>query len=129
MAARILIVDDHQEFRRIIKQILHTEADLSVAGEAEDGEAAVDYVRHHQPALVLMDVAMPQLDGFEATRRIKAMLPDTKVLILTVHTDEGYAERARDSGADRYLPKQHVITGLIPTIRELLGGRREQTAG
>jgi two-component system, NarL family, response regulator DegU len=125
----ILVVDDHEEFRRIIKQILHPEADLSVEGEAADGLAAVEYVRHHRPAVVLMDVAMPGVDGFEATRRIKAMFPETKVLILTVHTEQGYAERARDSGADRYLPKQNVITRLIPAIRELLGGRSERTAG
>ena len=122
-------MDDHQEFRRIINQILHAEAALEVAGEADDGLAAIEYVRHHHPEIVLMDVAMPRLDGFEATRQIKAMRPDTKVLILTVHTDEGYAERARDSGADRYLPKQHVITELIPAIREMLGGRGEKTAG
>jgi len=125
----ILVVDDHQEFRGIIKHLLHSETDLSVEGEAADGLAAVEYVRHHRPAVVLMDVAMPGIDGFEATRRIKAMRPETKVLILTIHTGEGYAERARDSGADRYLPKQNVITHLIRAIRELLGGRAEQTTG
>ena len=129
MAVTILIVDDHQEFRRIIRQILQAESDLAVSGEAADGEAAIEYVRRHQPAVVLMDVAMPRLDGFEATRRIKTMQPDAKVFILTVHTEEGYPERARESGADGYLPKQDVITRLIPTIREVLGGRREQTAG
>ena len=125
----ILVVDDHQEFRGIVKHLLHSETDLSVEGEAADGLAAVEYVRQHGPAVVLMDVAMPGIDGFEATRRIKAMRPETKVLILTVHTGEGYAERARDSGADRYLPKQNVITHLIRAIRELLGGRAEQTTG
>ena len=124
----ILVVDDHQEFRGIIKHLLHSETDLSVEGEAADGLAAVEYVRHHRPAVVLMDVAMPGIDGFEATRRIKAMRPETKVLIQTVHTEEGYAERARDSGADRYLPKQNVITHLIRAIRELLIARSEQTA-
>jgi DNA-binding NarL/FixJ family response regulator len=105
MAVTILIVDDHEEFRRIIRQILRAESDLTVSGEAGDGVAAVTYVLHHQPAVVLMDVAMPRLDGFEATRRIKAMRPDTKVLIMTLHTQEGYHQRARDSGADAYLPK------------------------
>jgi len=124
----ILVVDDHQEFRGIIKHLLHSETDLSVEGEAADGLAAVEYVRHHRPAVVLMDVAMPGVDGFEATRLIKAMRPETKVLILTVHTEEGYPERARDSGADRYLPKQNVITHLIRAIRELLIARSEQTA-
>jgi DNA-binding NarL/FixJ family response regulator len=124
MPGMILVVDDHQEFRRIIRQILEQESDLAVSAEADDGEAAVEHVRHHQPAVVLMDVAMPRLDGFEATRQIKAMRPDTKVLILTVHTQEGYPERARESGADAYLPKQEAITRLVPTIREVLGGPR-----
>jgi DNA-binding NarL/FixJ family response regulator len=129
MAVTVLIVDDHQEFRAIVRQVLKAESDLAVAGEAADGEAAVEYVRHHQPTVVLMDVAMPQLDGFEATKQIKTMRPDSKVLILTVHTEEGYQERARNSGADGYLRKQDVIACLIPTIREMLGGRREGTAG
>jgi DNA-binding NarL/FixJ family response regulator len=124
----ILIVDDNQEFRGIIRHVLQAQSDLSVSGEADDGEAAVEHVRHHQPAVVLMDVAMPRLDGFEATRRIKAMRPDTKVLILTVHREEAYPERARESAADAFLPKQDVITRLIPTIREVLGGGREQNA-
>jgi DNA-binding NarL/FixJ family response regulator len=128
MATQILVVDDHPEFRRIIRQILQGETDLAVAAEADDGLAAVEYLRHSHPGVVVMDVAMPRLDGFEATRQIKAIRPDTKVLILTVHTDEGYAERARDSGADYYLSKQHVITRLVPAIREMLGGVREQTA-
>jgi DNA-binding NarL/FixJ family response regulator len=129
MAVTILIVDDHEEFRRIIRQILRAESDLTVSGEAGDGVAAVTHIRHHQPAVVLMDVAMPRLDGFEATRRIKAMRPDTKVLIMTLHTQEGYHQRARDSGADAYLPKLDVITRLIPTIREVLGEQRRRTAG
>lgn len=129
MAVTILIVDDHEEFRRIIRQILRAESDLTVTGEAGDGVAAVTHVLHHQPAVVLMDVAMPRLDGFEATRRIKAMRPDTKVLIMTLHTQEGYHQRARDSGADAFLPKLDVITRLIPTIREVLGEQRGRTAG
>ena len=120
----ILVVDDHQEFRTIIRQILQPESDLTVSGEADDGEAAVEHVRHHHPAVVLMDVAMPRLDGFEATRQIKAMRPDTKVLILTVHAQEGYRERARESGADAYLPKQEAIAQLVPAIRKVLGGPR-----
>jgi two-component system response regulator DegU len=116
----VLVVDDHEEFRGIIRQILRAEPGLTVAGEAGDGEAAVEEVRRHRPALVLMDVAMPRLDGFEATRRIKALHPETKVLILTVHTAEGYRELARASGADGYLPKQEVIARLIPAIRDLV---------
>lgn len=129
MAATILIVDDHEELRGIVRQILRSESDLTVSGEAGDGVAAVEHALHHQPAVVVMDVAMPRLDGFEATRRIKALRPDIKVLIMTLHTEEGYHQRARESGADAYLPKLDVITRLIPTIREVLGENRSHTAG
>jgi DNA-binding NarL/FixJ family response regulator len=95
-------------------------------GEAEDGEVAVELALKRQPAVVIMDLAMPHLDGFEATRRIKAMRPNTRILVLTVHTEEAYRMRSRESGADVFLPKQDAITRLIPTIREVLGGAQDQ---
>jgi two-component system response regulator DegU len=126
MANTILLVDDHREFRQIVRQVLQTEPDLVVAGEAEDGEAAVAFVRTHGPALVLMDVAMPRLDGLEASRGIKALRPETKVLVLAVHTDSTYREKARASGVDAYLAKQDTITRLVPTIRRVLGTARAE---
>lgn len=126
MKVRILLVDDHEEFRRILRQILQTESDFVVVGEAEDGEAAVEIALERQPAVVLMDLAMPHLDGFEAARRIKAVRPETKILVLTLHTEEAYRTRARESGADAFLPKQDTITRLIPTIQEVLGGAHDQ---
>lgn len=126
MSVTILVVDDHEEFRRILRQILQPEPDLHVVGEAEDGEVAVELALKRQPAVVLMDLAMPHLDGFEAARRIKATRPETKVLVLTLHTEEAYRASARESGADAFLPKQDTITSLIPTIREVLGGAHDQ---
>ncbi len=126
MTVTILLVDDHDEFRRILRQILQTESDFTVVGEAEDGEVAVELALKRQPAVVLMDLAMPHLDGFEAARRIKEIRPETKILVLTLHTEEAYRARARKSGADAFLPKQDAITRLIPTIREVLGGRHDQ---
>ena len=128
MAVSILLVDDHPEFRHILRQILRTESDLDVAAEADDGEAAVELVQQKQPAVVLMDVAMPRLDGLEATKRIKTLQPDTKVLVLTVHSEAVYREKARASGADAFLRKQEVVTKLVPTIRQVIGkGRGEGT--
>ena len=122
----ILLVDDHEEFRRILRQILQIESDFIVAGEAADGEAAVELALQRGPAVVLMDLAMPHLDGFEATRRIKAMRRETKVLVLTLHNEEVFRAKARESGADAFLPKQDTITRLVPTIRELLGGAQDK---
>jgi DNA-binding NarL/FixJ family response regulator len=126
MTVPILLVDDHEEFRRILRQILQTESDFAVVGEAEDGEVAVELAPKRQPAVVLMDLAMPHLDGFEATRRIKAMRPETKVLVLTFHTEEAFRAKACESGADAFLPKQDTITRLVPTIRALLGGAQDE---
>lgn len=126
MTVPILLVDDHEEFRRILRQILQIESDFIVAGEADDGEVAVELALQRRPAVVLMDLAMPHLDGFEATRRIKAMRPETKVLVLTLHTEEAFRAKARESGADAFLPKQDTITRLVPTIRELLGGAQDE---
>lgn len=126
MTVPILLVDDHEEFRRILRQVLQAESDFVVAGEADDGEVAVELARRRQPAVVLMDLAMPRLDGFEATRRIKAMRPETKILVLTLHAEEAYRTRARESGADAFLPKQDVIPRLVPTIRKVLGGAQDE---
>jgi DNA-binding NarL/FixJ family response regulator len=126
MTVPILLADDDEEFRRILRQILQIGSDFSVVGEAEDGEVAVELAQARQAAVVLMDLAMPQLDGFEATRRIKAIRPETKILVLTLHSEEAYRTRARESGADAFLQKQDVITRLIPTIRKVLGGAQDQ---
>lgn len=126
MTVPILVVDDHKEFRRILKQILQVEPDFVVAAEAEDGEVAVDLALQRRPAVVLMDLAMPHLDGFEAIRRIKSTRPETKVVVLTFHTDPTFRVKARESGADAFLPKQEAVTRLIPAIREVLSGPRDQ---
>ena len=126
MTVPILLADDHEEFRRILRQILLTESDFTVAGEAEDGENAVDLALKRRPAIVLMDLAMPRLDGFEAMRRIKSMRPETKILVLTFHTEPPYRSKARECGADAFLPKTETITRLIPVIRQTLNGSHDQ---
>lgn len=126
MPVTILIVDDDQGFREMVKRLLEREPEVSVVGEAGDGEEAVQRARELRPDVILMDIAMPRVDGLEATRRIKAERPETKVLILTIHNEEAYRRAAQESGADVFLPKKTLMADLLPAIRRLMGGGPER---
>lgn len=126
MPVTILIVDDDQGFREMVKRLLEREPEVSVVGEAGDGEEAVQRARELRPDVILMDIAMPRVDGLEATRRIKAERPETKVLILTIHNEEAYRRAAQASGADVFLPKKTLMADLLPAIRRLMGGGPER---
>lgn len=129
MPATILIVDDDQGFREMVKRLLEREPGVSVVGEAGDGEEAVRLARELQPDVILMDIAMPRVDGLEATRRIKAERPEAKVIILTIHNEEAYRRAAAESGADVFLPKKTLMADLLPTIRRIMGGEPERRTG
>lgn len=129
MPATILIVDDDQGFREMVKRLLEREPGVSVVGEAGDGEEAVRLARELQPDVILMDIAMPRVDGLEATRRIKAERPEAKVIILMIHNEEAYRRAAAESGADVFLPKKTLMANLLPTIRRIMGGEPERRAG
>lgn len=119
MPVDILIVDDDEMFRSAVKRQLEREGAFRVVGEAADGEECVRLARALRPEVVLMDVSMPRLDGFEATRRIKAERPEAKVIILTVHDEVGYRRAAVDVGADAYIPKKNFRDELFYTIRRI----------
>ena len=116
----ILIVDDSAAVRDGLRSILQANPDIEVLGEAADGLAAMTRVEELQPDIVLMDAQMPQMDGIEATRRIKAQWPDIKILFLTVRTE--FIEAAVAAGADAYLLKDSGREELLQAVREL--GRR-----
>ena len=99
---RILLVDDHLLFRKGLAQLLDAQPDFEVVGEAADGLEAVEQARQLQPDLALMDIRMPNCDGFEATRRIKLQMPDVQIVMLTVSEDDGDLTAAIRSGADGY---------------------------
>jgi len=120
MGTTILTADDDQRFLEIVKCHLEKDPDLSIVGQATDGEQAIRLARELQPDVVLMDISMPRLNGLEATRRIKAEQPNTKVVIVTIHDEEPYRKAAAESNADSFLCKKTLCTTLLPTIRQVM---------
>ena len=122
MAIRILIAEDQQLVRQGLAALLKAE-DIEIIGEAEDGEAAVDMARALRPDIVLMDLSMPVLDGVEATRRIKRLAPQIKVLILTVANCERRVAEALAAGADGYALKKLGHDELMAAIAAVRSGK------
>ena len=109
---RVLLVDDHAEFRRVVHEFLSRLPQISVVGEASNGEEAVSQVRNLHPDFVLMDVSMPILNGFAATKIIKKGWPATKVLITTADDNDAYRMQAKVVDADGFVPKSELKRGL-----------------
>ncbi len=118
----IVLVEDHQLFRQLVKRYLESVAGFQVVGEASDGLALLELLQHCRPHLVIMDLSMPRLPGIEATRRVKAAYPEIKVLILTMHRNREYCQRALEAGADGYLLKEDADTELLGAIRQIMAG-------
>jgi two-component system response regulator NreC len=109
----VLVCDDHALFREGVKTILSTQPDIEVIGEAADGKEAVEEAIRLNPNVVLMDISMPVLKGFDAVRRIRKVRPDAKVLILTVYDDEDLVARCLDAGAAGYVLKDSPPLQLV----------------
>lgn len=118
----VLIVDDHTMVREGFLKLLETENDIEVIGQAESGRAAVELTEKLHPDVVVMDIAMPQMNGLEATRQIHQLDPDVKILILSAHSDDAYVENVMKSGAAGYLIKQSSAHSLSEAIREVHKG-------
>ena len=118
----VLLVDDSWIVRREFRKILELENDLEVVGDARNGRQTVAMVKKLHPALVLMDIAMPVLNGLHATRQILKAIPTTKVLMLSAHTDDAYVEAATNSGAMGFLIKQTCADIMCLAIREVQKG-------
>ncbi len=118
----VLLADDNRVVRREFRSILELEDDLEVVGEAKNGRQAVAMVKKLRPALVLMDISMPLLNGLQATRQILKAAPPTKVLMLSAHSDDAYVEEATNSGAMGYLTKQTSADCVCTAIREVQKG-------
>lgn len=118
---RLLLVDDDPRFRETLRQLLATRDEAEILGEAGDGEEALRLAETLQPDVVLMDLAMPRMNGLEVTRHLKARWPQVRIIIITVHDDEAYRRTALAAGAETFLVKKTLGVDLWPTLRRLAG--------
>jgi two-component system, NarL family, response regulator NreC len=123
MPIRILLADDHTVVRDGLRALLERQPDMAVIGEASDGRDSVRLAEEQSPDVVIMDIAMPNMNGIEATRRIIAGNPRTAVVILSMHHDESYVLRSLKAGAKGYLLKDSLRSDLIDAIRSVFQGR------
>ncbi len=114
---KLILVDDHEIVRTGLKMIISKMSGISIVAEAENGQQAIDAVRQHKPNVVLMDVNMPVISGIEATRRITQSLPDTKIIILTVHAENPFPAQLLEAGASGYLTKGCAAEELEQAIK------------
>lgn len=122
MKTRVLLADDHTLLRAGLRGLLSAQPDLEVAGEAADGQEAVDLTRALRPEVVVMDVGMPGVGGIEATQRIRDILPKVRVVALSMHTDWRYVSAMLRAGATGYLPKDCALEELVEAIRTVRDG-------
>lgn len=118
----VLLADDHTVVRQGLRALLVVEGDIEIVGEAETGRQAVMMAKKLMPDVVVMDIAMPLLNGLEATRQITKQLPSTKVLVLSSYSDDEYVQQLTEAGASGYLVKQTAANDLLKAIREARRG-------
>jgi DNA-binding NarL/FixJ family response regulator len=126
---RILIADDHEIVRRGLKSLLSSRPDWIVCAEASTGREAVALAAQHRPDIVTMDIAMPGLNGLEATRQIRKMLPKTNVMILSLHYSDELVREVLDSGARAYILKSDASRDLLNAVEALANNRPFFTSG
>jgi two-component system, NarL family, nitrate/nitrite response regulator NarL len=119
---RILVVDDHAAVRKVLIRLLQ-DSSLLVVGEAVDGQEAVEKCEHLRPDIVLLDISMPLLNGFEAAREIARLCPTVKVIFLSGHASQGYAQEAIRAGGAGFVSKDHAAFTLIEAIEAALAGK------
>jgi two-component system, NarL family, response regulator NreC len=123
MLIRVVLADDHSVVRQGLRAWLERSGYVQVVGEAADGREAVAIVEQLQPDVVIMDIAMPMLNGIDATAQITRRNPDTKVIILSMHADESYILRALSAGAKGYLLKESTESDVLPAVQSVRDGK------
>ena len=119
---RVLIAEDHQTVREGVKLLVNAQPDMEVVGEAGDGEIAIKEAVRLVPDIILMDISMPTMNGLKATKKLRLMCPDIKILTLTRHTDDGYLQQLIEAGANGYVLKQSAPAELINAVRTIGAG-------
>ncbi len=117
-----MLVDDHAIVRAGLRMLLQAQTDMEIVGEVEEGRLALQKARELQPDVVLMDISLPDIDGFEATRQIKHALPNIAILALTMHESDEYFFKMLQAGASGYVPKKAAPTDLVSAIRVVHDG-------
>jgi DNA-binding NarL/FixJ family response regulator len=120
----VLLVDDHSLVRLGFRRILEDAATISVVGEASDGEDAVKLALKLRPKVIVMDCALPKINGIEAMRRILAQLPETRILMLSMHSEETLIHQAIDAGAAGYILKNAIELDLVKAVQQVAEGNR-----
>lgn len=120
---RILLADDHTVMRRGLRLLLESRSEFAVVGEASNGRQAVEQAEATKPDIAVLDIAMPSLSGIEAAQRINAALPETAIVMLSMHSDESYVLRALKAGAKGYLLKDSAEADLIDAIKSVHQGK------
>ena len=120
---RVLLADDHTILRAGLRMMLNAQPDIEVTGEASDGRQTISEAQRLQPDVILMDITMPECNGIEATRQIRRLLPEIRVLALTMHENEEYLFQMLRAGAAGYILKEAADTELISAIRVVSSGR------
>jgi DNA-binding NarL/FixJ family response regulator len=123
MPLRVLLVEDHELVRSGIRALLESTGEAQVVGEANNGRRAIEVARELNPDIVLMDLAMSELNGIDATRQLIALMPDVKVIMLSMHADEQYLFEALKAGARGYVLKQGAFGELSTAIRDVMSGK------
>ncbi len=119
---KVLLADDHVVVRQGLRALLAAEGDIDIVGEADNGRQAVQMVKKLEPDVAVVDVAMPLLNGLEATRQIMESVPTTKVLVLSSYSDDEYVQQLTGAGAAGYLGKQTAANELLKAVREVNKG-------
>ena len=119
---RVILAEDHTVVRQGLRALLAAEGDIEIVGEAENGRQAIQLVKKLMPDVAVIDIAMPVLNGLEATRQITRAVSSTKVLILSSYSDDEYVQQLTEAGAAGYLVKQTAATDLLKAIREAYHG-------
>jgi DNA-binding NarL/FixJ family response regulator len=120
---RVLLAEDHNVMREGLRMVVERDAGIEVVGEADNGAAAIRLTQELKPDVVVMDISMPELNGLKATERLKELVPDVRVLILTRHSDSSYVQQLLRSGASGYVLKQSASDGLVHAIKRVAAGQ------
>jgi DNA-binding NarL/FixJ family response regulator len=120
---KVVVVDDHPIVRERLAELINRESDLTVCGEAEDGPGALSVIESAAPEIAIVDISLKDTYGIELIKQIKAKWPDLPVLVLSMHDESMYGERALRAGAKGYLNKQEATQKVIPALRQVLAGQ------